>query len=91
LGHNLEDGDTCNLDQPTDLVNTDPLLQPLGDNGGPTETHALAEGSPAVDQGSCAGLATDQRGYPRPVDIPGVADADDGCDIGAYERQPESR
>jgi CSLREA domain-containing protein len=42
----------------------DLLLGPLQNNGGPTETHALLEGSPAIDAGSpdCPPPATDQRG-----------------------------
>ncbi|MEM8997330.1 MAG: hypothetical protein AAGF23_21280, partial [Acidobacteriota bacterium] len=31
------------------------------------------------------GATEDQRGFPRPTDVPSVADVDDGCDIGAYE------
>ena len=45
--------------------NADPLLGPLADNGGPTDTHALLSGSPAIDagdNGAATGLATDQRG-----------------------------
>ena len=56
----------------------DPHLSPLRDNGGPTFTHALLIGSPALDaasQGPCP--AVDQRGVARPQ---GVA-----CDIGAFE------
>ncbi len=56
----------------------DPKLQPLADNGGPTQTLALAPGSSAVDvvaTNDC--LSTDQRGVARPR---GVA-----CDAGAYE------
>jgi hypothetical protein len=34
-----------------DQINTDPLLGPLQDNGGPTFTHALLPGSPAIDAG----------------------------------------
>jgi hypothetical protein len=34
-----------------DLINTDPLLGPLQNNGGPTSTHALLPGSPAIDAG----------------------------------------
>ena len=50
-GHNLfSDTPAVALD-PTDLVNTDPLLGPLADNGGPTFTHALLPGSPAIDAG----------------------------------------
>ncbi|HUF38549.1 MAG TPA: choice-of-anchor Q domain-containing protein [Anaerolineales bacterium] len=82
-GHNLEDGDSCNLNQPTDLVNTDPLLGPLQDNGGPTWTHALLAGSPAVDAADDAVCSappvggTDQRGVARP--------SGPACDIGAFE------
>ena len=54
-------------------------LENLQNNGGPTWTMALPEGSPAIDSGSNVGCpATDQRGLQRPV---GTA-----CDIGAYER-----
>jgi hypothetical protein len=60
----------------------DPLLGPLDDNGGPTLTHALLPGSPAIDAGNNA-YATDwdQRGpgYPRIVN--GI------IDIGAFEVQ----
>lgn len=60
-------------------------LGDLADNGGPTLTHALPVGSPALDGGDPAGcvdaagspLLTDQRGSARPL---GVA-----CDIGAFE------
>src|SRR5207247_1199975 len=34
-----------------DQINTDPLLGPLQDNGGPTFTHELLTGSPAIDAG----------------------------------------
>jgi hypothetical protein len=87
-GHNLDTDRSCNLTESTDLPGADPLLGLLQDNGGPTETHALPPDSPAVDQGSCGGFTTDQRGRPRPVDILNIGNADDGCDIGAFEYQP---
>jgi CSLREA domain-containing protein len=58
----------------------DPLLGPLQDNGGPTLTHALLSGSPAIDAvpvANCSEAPTDQRGVTRPQ---GPA-----CDIGAFE------
>src|SRR6476620_7970190 len=39
------------LNGPGAQINTDPLLGPLQDNGGPTFTHALLPGSPAIDSG----------------------------------------
>jgi CSLREA domain-containing protein len=77
-GNNLSSDDTCDFTSPGDLENTDPLLGPLQDNGGPTFTHELLAGSPAIDAGTNTGCpAADQRGFPRP----GGA----SCDIGAYE------
>jgi hypothetical protein len=55
-----------------DLIGGDPLLAPLGDYGGPTQTMALLPGSPAIGGGDAAlAPATDQRGLPRfgPTDI----------------------
>jgi CSLREA domain-containing protein len=69
----------------TDITGTDALLGPLADNSGDTHTRALLPGSPAIDQGSCSDVTADQRGYTRPIDFPHIANADDGCDIGAYE------
>lgn len=70
-----------------DLQNLNPHLGPLQDNGGPTFTHALLPGSPAID-GNTTNTSTtdDQRLMPRPVDAnnDGTAQAD----IGAYEAQP---
>lgn len=71
-------------------------LEPLAANGGPTETHALASGSPAIDAGDpgdCLGwdpnpgidfpFTTDQRGATRPTD--GDGDTSVVCDAGSYE------
>jgi len=56
----------------------DPLLGPLANNGGPTQTHALLPGSPAIDAANPNSFpSTDQRGVPRPQGA--------GPDIGAYE------
>jgi len=78
LGHNLFTDTPPGTLLPTVLLNTDPLLGPLADNGGPTFTMALLPGSPAIDTGSAsAGVTADQRGIPRPQ---GTAP-----DIGAFE------
>ena len=75
------------MNGPGDQINTDPLLGPLEDNGGPTETHALLLGSPAIDQGNSGGVYIDQRRFHRPFDVPGIPNAvgGDGSDIGAFE------
>lgn len=75
-GHNIGNDDSCSLSGPGDMPSTDPMLDPLADNGGRTLTHALQAGSPAINAGDDAGCPfTDQRGYGRA----GV------CDIGAFE------
>ena len=51
-GYNISSDDGSGfLNGPGDQINTDPLLGPLQDNGGPTFTHALLPGSPAIDAG----------------------------------------
>jgi hypothetical protein len=69
---------------------TDPGLGPLADNGGPTQTHAVLNGSPALDQGG-GGLVRDQRSEPRPVDLPDIGNSrgGDGSDVGAFELQED--
>lgn len=84
-GGNLDSGDTCEFTHPSDYRNTDPLLGPLGDNGGYVETMALLTGSLAIDSGANSGYpSTDARRVPRPQD--GNADGVVVCDIGAFER-----
>jgi hypothetical protein len=73
------------------LIGGDAMLGALADNGGPTKTHALLSGSPAIDQGkTLAAATTDQRGLQRPFDHPAIPNAagGDGSDIGAFEDQP---
>ena len=80
---------------PNDILGTiaspvDPMIGPLADNGGLagiTLTHKLLTGSPAIDQGDPGLNPFDERGMPRPVDIPSIPNAGDGSDIGAYEVQ----
>lgn len=72
LGHNLTDDDASFLDQPSDLVETDPRLGPLQNNGGAAATHMPLGGSPALDRGNSGSIARDQRGQPRRYDIPAV-------------------
>ncbi|MBN2303388.1 MAG: DUF11 domain-containing protein [Anaerolineae bacterium] len=74
--NNLEYGTSGQC--PSVVQTGDPLLAPLADNGGPTQTMALDEGSAAIntaDPSACS--LTDQRYYSRV----------DTCDIGAYEYQ----
>jgi aspartate kinase len=73
---------SANVALPGDTIGGDPMLAPLADNGGPTQTHALLAGSPAIDTGSnIARLDTDQRGGSY-VRVAGAAP-----DIGAFEAQ----
>jgi hypothetical protein len=83
IGYNIigNNADAVISSQPTDQIGTpgapiDPLLEPLANNGGPTLTHALQAGSPAIDHGDPATSGPeDQRGYGR-VGVP---------DVGAFE------
>ena len=90
-GYNLSsDGGSGFLTATGDQINTDPLLGPLAENGGPTLTHALPEGSPAIDAGiNFSEMTTDQRGagFARTYDDPDLANVTggDGTDIGAFE------
>ncbi|MBW1785920.1 MAG: hypothetical protein JRK53_04770 [Deltaproteobacteria bacterium] len=86
----IQDPTDCQItgDTGNNITDQDPLLGPLADNGGPTQTHALLNGSPAID--SADSLDTegvvvnyDQRGTPRPQKA--------GWDIGAYEDDTVTR
>ena len=69
---------TASVTDSDNLLGFDPLLGPLADNGGPTRTHALLTGSPAIDTGSNPlNLATDQRGVARQQGL--------APDMGAFE------
>ena len=84
LGYNLvgDGGGVTAFDQVGDMTGVDPLLDALADNGGRSQTHALLEGSPAIDAGDptfdATSLSTDQRGmgFPRVVGT---------IDIGSFE------
>jgi hypothetical protein len=89
-GNNLDSGTTCGFGTANgSLSDTNPLLGTLKDNGGPTETHALLVGSPAINKGNNA-FAVDPGGNPLQFDQRG-----DGfpriigpaVDIGAFEFQ----
>jgi predicted outer membrane repeat protein len=88
-GYNLSSDDGGGyLTGPGDQINTDPLLGPLQDNGGPTLTHALLPGSSAIDAGDpnfTPPPFNDQRGCPFDRVFNGR------IDIGSFERQPPRR
>ena len=74
LGSNIDSDGSC-----PGFITTDPLLEPLADNGGLTLTHALDPSSPAIDIATSACPAADQRGVVRPQSF--------FCDLGAYEAE----
>jgi hypothetical protein len=92
-GYNLIGNTTgCTIagDSTGNITNTPPLLGPLADNGGPTQTHAPLSGNLVIIDAGNPGTpgsggntceATDQRGVSRPQ---GAA-----CDIGAYEAEAD--
>jgi hypothetical protein len=87
-GYNLSSDDGGGyLNGLGDQINTNPMLGPLQDNGGPTLTHALLPGSPAIDTGDPNFTPPpdyDQRG-------PGFDRVVNGrIDIGSFEVQATS-
>jgi CSLREA domain-containing protein len=83
-GNNIDDDGSCLFTQESD-IQKDPRLGPLSNNGGPTNTHALRDRSPAIDAAdNAAAPPTDQRGVRRPQDGDGRGRAI--SDIGAFER-----
>ncbi len=88
-GYNLSSDDGGgNLTGPGDQINTDPMIGPLQNNGGPTLTHALLPGSPAINAGDPNFTPPpfyDQRGYPF------VRVFNGRIDIGSFETQPPRR
>jgi CSLREA domain-containing protein len=90
-GYNLEDANTCGFPQTTnstDLVNSNPRLDSLKDNGGSLLTHAILENSPLINRipngiNDCqAGILADARGAVR---ANGDNRGGSGCEPGAYE------
>lgn len=82
-GNNLDSDGSCDFDQQSDKESVDPKLGVLKNNGGPTDTHALLKGSPALNAGGTSFPPQDQRGIKRPQ---GKA-----SDIGAYEKKKRRR
>ena len=83
-GYNLDSDGSCVTDGvDNNLTNADPKLGPLQNNGGDTATHALLEGSPAINtipnsvNGCGTLITTDQRAFTRPQG--------ELCDMGAFE------
>jgi hypothetical protein len=68
----------------SDLTGRGAQLGALANNGGSTLTHLPGFTSPLIDAGSCS-AGNDQRGTARPIDIAGIPNAANGCDIGAVE------
>lgn len=65
------------------LLSADPLLSPLGNYGGPTETMLLLPGAPAIDSALTSTETTEQRGFVRPLD--GDDDGTATPDLGSTE------
>ena len=88
-GYNLSSDSAGGLlNGPGDIINTNPMLGPLKNNGGPTKTHALLLNSPAIDAGDPnfdpdafeTPLLYDQRNGPGFLRV-----VNGRIDIGAFE------
>ncbi|MGH9948038.1 MAG: beta strand repeat-containing protein [Pyrinomonadaceae bacterium] len=94
IGDSTGDAAATNLPityQPTDILDTDPQIGTLADNGGPTFTHRPVDLFPGHDRGCAFGSTIDQRGNARTIDRSGIANAacanpaENGTDIGSVE------
>jgi hypothetical protein len=65
--YNIDGGSSCGFSAGDNLNNTNPLLNTLADNGGPTLTCMLKSGSPAINHAQATSLNVDQRSFPRTV------------------------
>jgi len=74
IGTSMDTDGSCNI---TTVTPNSLKLGPLADNGGPTKTHALGQGSAAIDAAAGSCLVNDQRGVHRPQGA--------DCDVGAFE------
>jgi CSLREA domain-containing protein len=90
-GHNVVEDASCGFVHGVNgnITGLDPMLDDLQDNGGPTLTHGLLPGSPAIDAAHRAACeddelnGQDQRGFARHAGL--------GCDIGAFELDLQER
>lgn len=85
IGNNLSDDDTCvGLDFATDQTEVDVPLAPLAYTSSDTMTHALLDGSPAIDNGD--NVACDAEPVAGVDQRNGARDVGLNCDIGAHEQ-----
>ena len=80
---------TITGDTTGNILNINPLLQPISNAGGISYYHLLSQASPAIDKGKTFDIFNDQRSLFRAFDDPDVKNAPggDGADIGAIEMQ----